>query len=106
MEWGIAQDTVMVELVDTGRGNVADGLLPTLRVTFKIPIYKKNVKISDTYGYLSVSLAQAGELVIMQRGMRKRFQSHHVRVFYFNLPVVGGREEGPWDGSTLPGQFP
>ena len=38
MEWGIAQDTVMVELVDTGRGNVADGLLPTLRVTFKIPI--------------------------------------------------------------------
>ena len=43
MEWGIAQDTVMVELVDTGRGNVADGLLPTLRVTFKIPIYKKKM---------------------------------------------------------------
>jgi hypothetical protein len=41
MEWGIAQETVMVELVETGRGNVADGLLPTLRVTFVSPLPKQ-----------------------------------------------------------------
>ena len=105
MEWGIAQETVMVELVETGRGNVADGLLPTLRVTFKTQM-SEHAKTSDAYGYLRVSLAQAGQLVTMQRGMREGFQSHHVRVCYFNLPVVGGREEGPWYRSSLPGQLP
>ena len=66
MECGIAQFTVMVELVETGRGNVADGLLPTLRVTFKTPMLE-HVKTSDAYGYLSFSLTQAGQLVTMQR---------------------------------------
>ena len=56
----------MVELVETGRGNVADGLLPTLRVTFKIQM-SEHAKTSDAYGYLRVSLAQAGQLVTMQR---------------------------------------
>ena len=36
----------MVELVETGRGNVADGLLPTLRVTFKIQM-SEHAKTSD-----------------------------------------------------------
>ena len=37
----MAQDTVMVELVETGRGNVAEGLLPTLSVTFRIPVLEQ-----------------------------------------------------------------
>ena len=66
MEWGIAQDTMMVELVDTGRGNVVEALLPTLRVTFR-NLVRYQFTFLYKCSYHGVSPAQAGQLIAMQR---------------------------------------